>query len=86
MLAGNLHAVFPAWFEAPPDGLRGSLDELDLLVQSPKDNSKENPIAAWLGDPNWQSCVVINFNFNVSVCCHVLPQGVTVSCFNRFSD
>jgi len=30
MLAGNLHAVFPAWFEAPPDGLRGSLDELDL--------------------------------------------------------
>ena len=27
--------------------------ELELLVQAPRDNSKENPLIAWLGDASW---------------------------------
>jgi dynein heavy chain len=34
--------------------------ELDLLVLSPRDNSKENPVAGWLGDANWQACVALS--------------------------
>ena len=34
--------------------------EVTLLVQAPIDNSKENPVAAWLGDTNWQSCVALS--------------------------
>jgi len=34
--------------------------ELDLLVLAPRDSSKENPIAAWLPDSNWQCCVALS--------------------------
>jgi len=35
------------------------MQELDLLVQSPKDNSKENPVAAWLPDECWGACCAL---------------------------
>ena len=34
--------------------------ELDLLVMAPRDNSKENPVVAWLPDANWQACVALS--------------------------
>ena len=33
--------------------------ELDLMVQAPKDNSKENPVAAWLTDQCWGACCAL---------------------------
>jgi len=34
--------------------------ELDLMVLCPKDNSKENPVAAWLPDECWGACCALS--------------------------
>merc|ERR1712087_631470 len=33
----------------------GSMSDLMMLIQNPRDNSKENPLSAWLPDAAWGS-------------------------------